>query len=46
MHDIVQPRDNNLQVIEVNLDTDQTKMIIDGDHLVSIWEKNDFIMTY
>lgn len=46
MHDIVQPRDNRLQVIEVNLDTDRKKMIIEGDSMINIWEKNDFIMTY
>ena len=46
MHDIVQPRDNNLQVIEVNLDTEKNKMIIEGERIINIWEKNDFITTY
>ena len=36
--DIVQPRDNKLQVIEVNLET--------GQRNNNIWEKNDFITTY
>ena len=45
MHDIVQPRDNKLQVIEVNLDTDRNQMIA-GERFINIWEKNDFIMTY
>ena len=43
---IIQPRDNHLQVIEVNLDTKGYKMTMDGTRLTKIWEKNDFIMTY
>ena len=46
MYDIVQPRDNKLQVIEVNLDTDKNKKFIEGERVINIWEKNDFIMTY
>lgn len=42
MHDIVQPRDNKLQVIEVNLDTERNQMLA----VERFWEKNDFIMTY
>lgn len=45
MEDIVQPRDNKLQVIEVNLDTDRNQMLA-GERFINIWEKNDFIMTY
>jgi len=45
MHDIVQPRDNKLQVIEVNLDSERNQMLA-GERFISIWEKNDFIMTY
>ena len=45
MYDIVQPRDNKLQVIEVNLDSESNQML-QGEHFINVWEKNDFIMTY
>lgn len=45
MHDIVQPRDNRLDVIEVNLDTESNQMI-SGERFISIWQKNDFILCY
>ena len=34
-------------MIEVNLDTDRSQKLDDKEgNFVSIWEKNDFIMTY
>ena len=45
MYDIVQPRDNKLQVIEVNLDSESNQML-SGERFINVWEKNDFIMTY
>ena len=43
---VVQPRDSQLNVLEVNLDTKNTKMTMEGQRMTRIWEKNDFIMTY
>ena len=44
-YDIVQPRDQNLEVIEVNLDTEAKYMLADT-RMINIWQKNDFIMCY
>lgn len=44
-YDIVQPRDINLEVIEVNLDTEAKYMLADT-RMINIWQKNDFIMCY
>ena len=44
-YDIVQPRDHNLEVIEVNLDTEAMYMLADT-RMINIWQKNDFIMCY
>ena len=43
---VVQPRDNQLNVIEVDLNHKKTKMTQEGQRMTRIWEKNDFIMTY
>lgn len=43
---VVQPRDNQLNVIEVSLNNKKTKMTQEGQRMTRIWEKNDFIMTY
>ena len=43
---VIQPRDNILSILEVNLDTKNTNMTMEGQRMTRIWEKNDFIMTY
>ena len=45
MFDIVQPRDNNLDVIEVNLDN-ESNLQISGERFINVWQKNDFILCY
>ena len=45
MFDIVQPRDNNLDVVEVNLDN-ESNLQISGERFINVWQKNDFILCY